>query len=50
MYLKDRSRWTKEDEFLTFYPNQVKSAVVKKSYFLPMFEDIRFKQGGYVSI
>lgn len=47
---KDRSRWTKEDEFLTFYPNQVKSAVVKKSYFLPMFEDIRFKQGGYVSI
>ena len=48
--IKDRTRWTQEDEYLTFYPNQVKSAVAKKSFFLPMFDDIRFKKGGYVSI
>ena len=48
--LKDRSKWIKEVEYLTFYPNQIKSATVKKSMYSSLFEDIRFKKGGNVSI
>ena len=39
-----------DKEFLTFYPNQVKSVGVIKSFYGNMFDDIRFKKGGYVSI
>ena len=39
-----------DKEFLTFYPNQVKSVGVLKSFYGNMFDDIRFKKGGYVSI
>jgi len=39
-----------EKEYLVFEPNQVKSAVVKKSFYLPQFNDIRFKDGGNVRI
>lgn len=48
--VSDRTKWIKEDEYLTFYPNQVKSVVSKKSYYLNLFDDIRFKKGGYVSL
>ena len=48
--ISDRTKWKQEVEYLTFYPNQVKSAVAKKSFYFPMFDDIRFKEGGYVSI
>ena len=48
--VSDRTKWIKEDEYLTFYPNQVKSAVSKKSYYLNLFDDVRFKKGGYVSL
>jgi len=40
----------KEKEYLTFYPNQVKSATVKRSFYLDYFNDIRFKKGGNVCI
>ena len=38
------------DEYLVFDANQVKSAVVKNSFYVPMMDDIRFKDGGYVRI
>jgi hypothetical protein len=38
------------DEYLIFDANQVKSAVVKNSFYVPMIDDIRFKDGGYVRI
>jgi hypothetical protein len=38
------------DEYLVFDANQVKSAVVKNSFYVPMIDDIRFKDGGYVRI
>ena len=38
------------DEYLTFDANQVKSAVVKNSFYIPLMDDIRFKSGGYVRI
>ena len=38
------------DEYLTFNANQVKSAVVKNSFYIPLMDDIRFKSGGYVRI
>lgn len=47
---QDREKHTQEKEFLTFYPNQVKSVTVKKSFYLDFFDDIRFKKGGYVRI
>ena len=46
----DRKKHSKEKEFLTFYPNQVKSVTVKQSFYLDFFDDIRFKKGGYVRI
>ena len=39
-----------DKEFLTFEPNQVKSVGVLNSFYGEMFNDIRFKKGGYVSI
>jgi hypothetical protein len=46
----DRSKYIQEKEFLTFSPSQIKSATVKKSFYFEFFNDIRFKQGGYVRI
>jgi hypothetical protein len=37
-------------EYLVFNANQVKSALVKKSFYLPQFNDIRFKDGGHVRL
>ena len=37
-------------EYLVFEANQVKSATVKKSFYLEFFDDVRFKDGGYVRI
>ena len=48
--VSDRSDWFKEKEYLTFYPNQVKSVTAKKSFYANYFDDIRFKKGGYVHI
>jgi Protein of unknown function (DUF5661)/ADP-Ribosyltransferase in polyvalent proteins len=48
--VSDRSKFIKDAEYLTFYPNQVKSATVKKSFYFDFFNDIRFKKGGYVRI
>lgn len=48
--ISDRSKWDKDNEYLTFSPNQVKSVTVKKSMYLNIFDDIRFNKGGYVSI
>jgi hypothetical protein len=39
-----------EKEYLVFDANQVKSAVVKKSFYLPQFNDVRFKDGGHVRL
>ncbi len=47
---QDRTAWMVESEFLTFYPNQVKSVLAKKSFYFKFFNDIRFKNGGYVCI
>lgn len=46
----DRTKHLQEIEYLTFYPNQIKSATVKKSFYFNFFNDIRFKTGGYVRI
>ena len=46
----DRTKSIKEEEFLTFYPTQVKSATVLKSFYFDFFKDIRFNKGGYVCI
>jgi hypothetical protein len=48
--INDRDKSIKEEEFLTFYPNQVKSATVLKSFYFDFFKDIRFNKGGYVCI
>jgi hypothetical protein len=48
--IDDRSKFIKEEEYLTFYPMQVKSATVKKSFYFDFFNDIRFNKGGYVRI
>jgi hypothetical protein len=48
--IDDRSKFIKEEEYLTFYPTQVKSATVKKSFYFDFFNDIRFNKGGYVRI
>jgi hypothetical protein len=48
--INDRSKFIQDEEYLTFYPTQVKSATVKKSFYFDFFKDIRFKQGGYVRI
>jgi hypothetical protein len=48
--LEDRKKHIREKEVLNFYPNQVKSALIKKSFYLQFMNDIRFKDGGYVSI
>lgn len=37
-------------EYLVFNPTQVKSAVVKNSFYARFFNDIRFKKGGYVRL
>ena len=37
-------------EYLVLSPNQVKSAVVKNSFYTRFFNDIRFKKGGYVRL
>ena len=37
-------------EYLVFNPTQVKSAVVKNSFYARFFNDIRFKKGGYVCL
>jgi len=46
----DRNKFIKDTEYLSFYPDQVKSATVKKSFYFNFFNDIRFKKGGYVRI
>lgn len=46
----DRTKHLQEVEYLTFYPSQVKSATVKRSFYFDFFNDIRFKNGGYVRI
>ena len=46
----DRTKHLQEVEYLTFNPSQVKSATVKKSFYFDFFNDIRFKNGGYVRI
>jgi hypothetical protein len=48
--INNRSKFIQDEEYLTFYPTQVKSATVKKSFYFDFFKDIRFKQGGYVRI
>ena len=48
--INDRTKFIQDEEYLTFYPTQVKSATVKKSFYFDFFKDIRFKQGGYVRI
>jgi hypothetical protein len=48
--INDRNQSIKDEEFLTFYPNQVKSATVLKSFYFDFFKDIRFNKGGYVCI
>lgn len=48
--IEDRSKFIQDEEYLTFYPTQVKSATVKKSFYFDFFNDVRFKQGGYVRI
>ena len=48
--VSDRNKFIKDTEYLTFYPEQVKSATVKKSFYFNFFNDIRFKKGGYVRI
>jgi len=48
--INDRTKFIQDEEYLTFYPMQVKSATVKKSFYFDFFKDIRFKQGGYVRI
>jgi hypothetical protein len=48
--VSDRSKFIKDTEYLSFYPDQVKSATVKKSFYFNFFNDIRFKKGGYVRI
>jgi hypothetical protein len=48
--IQDRSKWKRDNEYLTFYPNQVKGVSVKKSYYMNIFDDIRFKKGGYVRL
>ncbi len=48
--VSDRSKFIKDTEYLSFYPNQIKSATVKKSFYFNFFNDIRFKKGGYVCI
>lgn len=48
--IKDRSKWIQDNEYLTLYPNQVKSVQVKRSFYMRIFDDIRFKKGGYVCI
>jgi hypothetical protein len=37
-------------EYLVFNPEQVKSATVKNSFYVPFIKDIRFKEGGHVRI
>lgn len=39
-----------DTEYLTFYSSQIESASVKNNLYLGVFEDIRFKRGGNVSI
>ena len=46
----DRTKHLQEVEYLTFNPSQVKSSTVKKSFYFDFFNDIRFKNGGYVRI
>lgn len=48
--VSDRNKFIKDTEYLSFYPSQVKSATVKKSFYFNFFNDIRFKKGGYVCI
>ena len=48
--INDRSKFIQDEEYLTFYPTQVKSATVKKSFYFDFFKDIRFNKGGYVRI
>ena len=48
--VQDRNKFIKDEEYLTFYPTQVKSATVKKSFYFDFFNDIRFNKGGYVRI
>ena len=37
-------------EYLVFESEQVKSATVKNSFYVPFFKDIRFKLGGNVRL
>lgn len=39
-----------DTEYLTFYSSQIESASVKNNLYLSIFDDIRFKRGGNVSI
>ena len=39
-----------DTEYLTFYSSQIESASVKNNLYLSIFDDIRFKKGGNVSI
>jgi hypothetical protein len=48
--VSDRSKFIQEEEYLTFFPSQVKSATVLKSFYFDFFKDIRFNKGGYVRL
>ena len=39
-----------DTEYLTFYSSQIESASVKNNLYLGVFDDIRFRKGGNVSI
>jgi hypothetical protein len=47
---KEQDIYMNGDEYLTFNANQVKSAIVKNSFYMSAIDDVRFKDGGYVRI
>ena len=47
---KEQDIYMNGDEYLVFNANQVKSAIVKNSFYMSAIDDIRFKDGGYVRI
>lgn len=47
---KEQDIYMNGDEYLVFNANQVKSAIVKNSFYMSAIDDVRFKDGGYVRI
>lgn len=47
---KEQNTYMNGDEYLVFNANQVKSAIVKNSFYMSAIDDVRFKDGGYVRI